>query len=1098
MPLALRAADQSVAGIKPIALNVPARGHLSFGIYDGSGTLIRSLAYAKEVDGGPLTLTWDGTTDLGLPVAAGNYRAKGVFFSDGPKAKYVMKVGISGDPPWVQADGSGGWGGNLGSPMDVCSNGTDIVAAFQCVEDNLNTGVQRMDPAGKITGRYHTFFGWDIRLAVAMDREHLFLALTTLGAKRLIIAKYDINNPRGKILADIPAGEHVEAGGRWKGRWTTDVRGIALLGDRLFVPVLLDDKLFIVDANSGKMLKSAAIASPRGVSSRGENVFALSGKKLLRLDQDGNTAAIVIDSGLDDPSGVAIDAEGNFYITDRGLAQQVKVFSPDGRLLRTIGKSGGRPRNGVYDAAGLLDPRGICVAADGNVWVTSSAEDFQRISVWDAKNGALKREFFSTRISAEQGKLSPDRKEMIFTNDVYADVPGVSAYSVDFEHGTWKPAWHQDMPIDVMHHDEVLLGNTHIYDQLATSFAGRAPYLSFAGGMMKADNGKTYLTGGDFSIWLFDPETKQPKLASLIYTHRVHKLPDGHFEGDYDQGPNSWLTWSDVKGDGRMSLAGARFTENPPALEKTHRLFGWELQPDLSILMLCPIDRPKQPTAWTVFRLPPRQVLSDGVPIYDWSDLKEQTALAVPSFSGGDGWKGGQDVTLMDFNSSCGAYDIFAEPHLANRVNLRLPGIDGDGWWASRNWRNSPMRFDTAGRPAWLKLGRRAPGKAQPGEMYYPRNISTDIDGFCFIDDTFAQTWVWTDTGLYVGRLYHEQWEQIRDSSGVFIESTASYAYKINGKVYACIGDHGVWVHELTLPQLTPIDGGAITLTPAQASSAKPWDPDGPAPGKRPFYVAHTIWDFAAEQESRRKPGNSPGDFHLRHITIDGKLDDGEWGGIEPMEIKADGKTVARVKVLFDKTTLYLAYDVDDPSALKNAGTELPYSPFTSGSYVDFCIGRDWTNPDRQENLEGDVRVILARITGAGGKTSDYQMGFYPVRKRFAKNPQTITSPAATRHFDDISPLPGLKWAYQLNDHGYTLEASVPMEPGQTLDLHPAQNIGFDVSIGFANLAGTVRQRAAHWAGESEAMVVDRPGAAALRPATWGTLVFDRSVRPAK
>jgi hypothetical protein len=35
--------------------------------------------------------------------------------------------------------------------------------------------------------------------------------------------------------------------------------------------------------------------------------------------------------------------------------------------------------------------------------------------------------------------------------------------------------------------------------------------------------------------------------------------------------------------------------------------------------------------------------------------------------------------------------------------------------------------------------------------------------------------------------------------------------------------------------------------------------------------------------------------------------------------------------------------------------------------------------------------------------------------------------------------------------------------------------------------------QAAHWAGQSEAAVVDRPGSAALLPATWGTLVFDRT-----
>jgi len=55
-------------------------------------------------------------------------------------------------------------GGNLFCPQDLCSNGKDLIATFGCVEDNLNTGVQRMDTSGKVLGRYHTFFGWDTRL----------------------------------------------------------------------------------------------------------------------------------------------------------------------------------------------------------------------------------------------------------------------------------------------------------------------------------------------------------------------------------------------------------------------------------------------------------------------------------------------------------------------------------------------------------------------------------------------------------------------------------------------------------------------------------------------------------------------------------------------------------------------------------------------------------------------------------------------------------------------------------------------------------------------------------------------------------------------
>jgi hypothetical protein len=1101
-------AAEAVPALLDVRVTSPGNGFISLGIYDRAGTLVRSLAAAKEVSAGEQHLAWDATTDLGLSIWPGNYAVRGVWFRQGPAAKYVMKVGISGDPPWPLADGTGGWGGNLFPPQDLCCNGRDLVAVFGCVEDNLNTGVQRMTAEGKVIDRYHTFFGWDIRLACAMDDANLYLAIANGAGEphRLVLARYALGNPAGKIIADIPAGNHAEAGGRWKGRWTCDVRGLAVSGGRVYVPVLLDNKLFVLDASSGKLLNSIDVDSPRGVTARGSDIYLLSGTHLVKLNADGATTATVIKTGLDDPSGVAIDKQGRFFISDRGASQQIKVFAPDGTFIRANGSKGGRPRNGRFDPGGLLDPRGLCIGPDGNVWVASSAEDFQRVSVWGTEGagaGKLVREFFNTRISSGQGKLSPDRSEMLFIHDPNADAPGVSAYKIDWVKKAWYPSWHYSPTYDQLHQDDVLLGNKHIFGQLGTAFDGRAPYLSFAGDMVKADNGHTYLTGEDMAIYRFDDPSQPPHLASLVYTHRVHRIDSSNYEGDYDQGPNNWLTWSDLDGAGRMSAPGVRFTSDVKLLANVGRLMSWQLEKDMSITMLTASrENGSENQQWALDSLPARKVLADGTPIYDWADLKVLHALAVPDYSGGDGWKGGAIDQLQWLRTEDGLAFTRSEPRPARGAKIHLSGIDGDGWWSSRNWRLSPMAYDIAtGQPRWVMLGRRAPGKAKPGEMYYPWNISGHVDGCCFVPDTLGQTWVWTDTGLYLGKLYNDFTAGIRDANGVFTEVTNSFAYKVNGTIYNCMGDHGVFIHEVQLPKLTPLDGGTITVTPQAAAAAKPWDPDGPVPGKKPIYTAHSLWNYDAErawqQGHPKEPPSARPDFHTHTITVDGDLRLEEWGDIQPAPIMLDGTKVAEVKVAFDKTNLYLAYDVTDPVGFKNAGTELPTCPFTSGAYVDFCIGRDWSTPGREENREGDVRVILAPIHDS--KAADYQMGFYPIRKKFAKAPQTITSPAAQRHFDDISPLPGLKWAWKPTAHGYTVEVEVPMEPGQTLNLYPSRDsqIGFDASVGFANSAGTVRQRAAHWAGESEAAVVDRPGSAALLPATWGTLVFERSTRPA-
>ena len=1077
----------SAVGMERFRVAVPGAGFLSLGAYDGQGTLVRSLCYARDVVAGPSDVSWDLTTDLGLPAAPGEYRVKGVWFPAPPKAQYRMKVGISGEPPYPLANGLGGWGANLGAPTGVASAGDQVLAVFGCVEDNLNTGVQLMDGDGRVVRRFHTFFPWDIRLACAMDTRNAYVAVASLGEKRLVIGKYDLANPRGKILADVPTTGSTTPAGLWKGRWITDVRGLAVGSGRVFVSVTPDNRFLVLDADGGKLLQQLEFPAPRGVVVRRESVFLLSDRSLLQLDLDGKLVRVIVDRGLEEPSGLAMDAAGLFYVADGGSAQRVKVFDANGKPLRTVGVAGGRPREGRFNPQGMLEPRSLCVAPGGRLWVAEENEDFQRISVWGTADGKLAKEFFNTRISAGQGLLSPDLREMLFTNGVYADVPGVSAYKVDFAAGTWYPSWRLTLPVERTRQDEVFVGNKHIYGIQAKAYDGRVPYLGYTDGLVQADNGRMYAVGGEFSIWLFDPQTHQPKLAALVYEHRVNQLPDGRFEGCYDQGPHNWLTWSDLNGDGKMSRDECVFVPNLEPMKGVTRFFGRRLEKDLSVLFIGP--------DWVVRRLRPQKVLESGVPVYDWRTVETVATLPKPDFRGGDGWKKINYVYPQGIGQDDDCFSTFAES--ASGSPLKLGGIDGDGWWASRNWRRSPMLFDRAtGAPRWLKLGRRAPALAKPGEMYFPVHLAGRVDGCVFVPSTIAQMYVWTDTGLYLGKLYLDPQEKGPESDQVRVELTGAYVYKVDGRIYACTGDHGVFVHEVTLPKLTAVDAGTVVVRAESAAAVKPWDPDGPVPAGKPVAVARSIYDWQKKTATRT-------------ITLDGRLDEAEWGGVTSLPITLNGQAVADVQVTFDAQNLYLAYRVQDAVGLRNSGQELPNCPFTSGAYVDFCLGPKWDTPQRREVADGDVRVILGRA-GESGREAPLQMAFWPVRKELRRydwpagkkpesllSPQTIRSPVAEQRFDDISPLSGVESAVQATPSGYTLEVQVPWAAvGKDLGSRVSV-VGFDFSVAFANAGGTERLRAAHWAGESEGRVVDRPGSAELKPWTWGTLQLDRSPLPA-
>ena len=229
-------------------------------------------------------------------------------------------------------------------------------------------------------------------------------------------------------------------------------------------------------------------------------------------------------------------------------------------------------------------------------------------------------------------------------------------------------------------------------------------------------------------------------------------------------------------------------------------------------------------------------------------------------------------------------------------------------------------------------------------------------------------------------------------------------------------------------------------------------------------------------------------------MKIAGDFDGREgWDDTPEMLVLLDGQRVAGVRAMFDEKNLYLGYHVSAPNGPLNSGSELPAAPFVSGAYVDFSIAPDWSGP-RSEVREGDLRVVLAKVRDAAG-TKDYQQGFWQ-KKRGGTNPQTITSSAASVRFDQIAEVPGLQMGWKIDAPdaktgltNYSVKVAIPLA-SLGLGNPVGKTIGFDLSIGIANAPGDRRERAAHWAGLSEAFVVDRPGSTRLLPETWGTLTF--------
>lgn len=106
-------------------------------------------------------------------------------------------------------------------------------------------------------------------------------------------------------------------------------------------------------------------------------------RQVVLIDRETYQVTPVV-TGLVDPLGLAVDGEGNFYVGEMDPVHQVKVFSRDGKPVRTIGKPG-KHAVGTFDPDNLENPSGIDVDAQGNVWVCEFNGNLKRTSVWDAK-----------------------------------------------------------------------------------------------------------------------------------------------------------------------------------------------------------------------------------------------------------------------------------------------------------------------------------------------------------------------------------------------------------------------------------------------------------------------------------------------------------------------------------------------------------------------------------------------------------------------------------------------------------------------------------------------------------------------------------------
>ena len=165
----------------------------------------------------------------------------------------------------------------------------------------------------------------------------------------------------------------------------------------------------VIDIKTGEVeRKFPAIAPGRIVAVKDDLFYLFSDReKLLALNpQTGKTRLIMDD--LRRFGGLTVDKEGNIYIAFGSPRFQIEVFDPQGKLLRTIGKPGGRTRFGPWSPEGMGAIYGIAIDAKGRLWAAESDILPKRFSVWNPETGEFIKEFFGpTHYGASGGAINP-------------------------------------------------------------------------------------------------------------------------------------------------------------------------------------------------------------------------------------------------------------------------------------------------------------------------------------------------------------------------------------------------------------------------------------------------------------------------------------------------------------------------------------------------------------------------------------------------------------------------------------------------------------------------------------------------------------------
>jgi len=792
---------------------------------------------------------------------------------------------------------------------------------------------------------------------------------------------------------------------------------------------------------------------------------------------------------------LALDRTGNIYVSDWGRAMCVKVFSPEGKLVRTIGKVGGRPWIGAYDHNGMLLPNGIAMDRKDRLWVVEFDPCPRRTSVWKS-TGQFEREFISAYSYAGTNCwISPSNPRRAIAQS--------AEFELDWKKGQyrtvatlWRPmkknAYFGLYP-DFYGHEEFeingrkllashLTGSTFVVSERK---GDRHQPLAAVGNVSRFLTGVLSLAGRAFNGLRF---TRMPDLfadhlyfSPLLNTYLQEKHPE-YFDGSFGNPahiigknlieifdrsgvrsrfkaaypyrfPTTNFTWADRNGDGLVQEREMTFFE-VPGTEPYGFYTGWRagVGPDLTLYQA--VSMSKRLIVW---KMPVTGWTECGAPIYDGPNAELIVDDKDHGFSNSQ-WADSKGNLL---SNSTGGMMMFSP--------------DGRKLWSYPN--------PYAGVHASHKAPQSRRGMLV-GPLYVIGSAQTEGLGEVFVHNgNFGQAFIMTTDGLFVASMFRDSRSAPDDMPAKAVrgashrETTMNaewfggqfFRNPLDGKLYLAGEHHGA--------------GGTCVYELTGLDEARRIAP-------RPVVFDQTAFVEAQKLQAAREvqPAEQAGLLEVvmqqleAPASIDAVAEEYKKERRYQARFSHDGRHSAVARVAYDMNNLYLFFQVRDDSPLKNlAGfgiTEL----FKSGDCVLFELGAERDAEDTSPKPQpGDIRLLIAKVKDRHAAV------MYRYVAPGSKDWIEITSGLGTLRVEQFRELKNVEIATKQTAAGYILEAAIPLAD---LNFSPQAGTAYrgDFAVIYSDKAGTKNTLRMHWATRKTALVSDAFNEAQIQPDQWGTI----------